>query len=231
MLPATPSNLGVFQAACVFVLHKGYGISVEDALGYGIILQAVEIATAFVMGAPALLKEGVSWRDVRLRAMHASPVELPPLPSRRGERRRGRRVTARAAPTALLVLSTVALGACGGKVDRQDLETKIAADVQRRTGTTSPFAAPTASSPTRAPACAARRFSRARATNIDILFTAKGKFRITQTRLQDPLGQPAPRGSDEQPGGQQQHEAGDRRSPGSSRAARAWSPAASRARR
>ncbi len=85
VLPATPSNLGVFQAACVFVLHKGYGISVEDALGYGIILQAVEIATAFVMGAPALLKEGVSWRDVRLRAMHASPVELPPLPSRRGD--------------------------------------------------------------------------------------------------------------------------------------------------
>jgi phosphatidylinositol alpha-mannosyltransferase len=79
VLPATPSNLGVFQAACVFVLHKGYGISVEDALGYGIILQAVEIATAFVMGAPALLKEGVSWRDVRLRAMHAAPVELPPL--------------------------------------------------------------------------------------------------------------------------------------------------------
>jgi phosphatidylinositol alpha-mannosyltransferase len=84
VLPATPSNLGVFQAACVFVLHKGYGISAEDALGYGIILQAVEIATAFVMGAPALLKEGVSWRDVRLRAMHAAPVELPPLP-RRGD--------------------------------------------------------------------------------------------------------------------------------------------------
>jgi phosphatidylinositol alpha-mannosyltransferase len=82
VLPATPSNLGVFQAACVFVLHKGYGVRVEDALGYGIILQAVEIATAFVMGAPALIKEGVSWRDVRLRAMHAAPVELPPLPRR-----------------------------------------------------------------------------------------------------------------------------------------------------
>jgi phosphatidylinositol alpha-mannosyltransferase len=86
VLPATPSNLGVFQAACVFVLHKGYGVSAQDALGYGIILQAVEIATAFVMGAPALLTEGVSWRDVRLRAMHASPVELPPLPgAARGE--------------------------------------------------------------------------------------------------------------------------------------------------
>jgi phosphatidylinositol alpha-mannosyltransferase len=85
VLPATPSNLGVFQAACVFVLHKGYGVSPEDALGYGIILQAVEIATAFVMGGPALLGEGVSWRDVRLRAMHAAPVELPPLPRRAGE--------------------------------------------------------------------------------------------------------------------------------------------------
>jgi phosphatidylinositol alpha-mannosyltransferase len=84
VLPATPSNLGVFQAACVAVLAGGYHVSSSDALAFGIILQAVEIATAFVMGAPALLKEGVSWRDVRLRAMHAAPVELPPLP-RRGD--------------------------------------------------------------------------------------------------------------------------------------------------
>jgi phosphatidylinositol alpha-mannosyltransferase len=52
-----------------------------DALAYGIILQAVEIATAVVMGAPALVKEGMSWRDVRLRALHASPVQLEPLPA------------------------------------------------------------------------------------------------------------------------------------------------------
>ena len=77
-LPATPSNLGVFQAACVAVLGA-YGVGAAEALAYGIILQAVEIATAVVMGAPALVKEGVSWRDVRLRAMHATPVELPPL--------------------------------------------------------------------------------------------------------------------------------------------------------
>jgi phosphatidyl-myo-inositol alpha-mannosyltransferase len=32
------------------------------------------------MGAPALVREGVSWRDVRLRAMHTTPVELEPLP-------------------------------------------------------------------------------------------------------------------------------------------------------
>jgi phosphatidyl-myo-inositol alpha-mannosyltransferase len=79
-LPATPSNLGVFQAACVAVL-SAYGVGKTDALAYGIILQAVEIATAVVMGAPALVREGLSWRGVRLRAMHAAPVELEPLPA------------------------------------------------------------------------------------------------------------------------------------------------------
>jgi phosphatidylinositol alpha-mannosyltransferase len=87
VLPATPSNVGVFQAACVAVL-AAYGVGYADALAYGIILQSVEIATAVVMGAPALVKEGLSWREVRLRAMHSSPVELAPLPSfGRGEAR------------------------------------------------------------------------------------------------------------------------------------------------
>jgi phosphatidyl-myo-inositol alpha-mannosyltransferase len=53
-------------------------VNAADALAYGIILQAVEMTTAFAMGAPALVKEGLSWRDVRLRALHATPVELPP---------------------------------------------------------------------------------------------------------------------------------------------------------
>jgi phosphatidylinositol alpha-mannosyltransferase len=79
VLPAVPSNLGVFQAACVAVLGA-YGVGSADALAYGIVLQAVEIATAVLMGAPALVREGLSWRDVRLRAMHASPVTLEPLP-------------------------------------------------------------------------------------------------------------------------------------------------------
>ncbi|MDX6720064.1 MAG: phosphatidyl-myo-inositol alpha-mannosyltransferase [Solirubrobacteraceae bacterium] len=90
VLPATPSNLGVFQAACVAVL-TAYGVGAADALAYGIILQAVEIATAIVMGTPALLKEGLSWREVRLRAMHASPVELAPV---QGFGRTGARETA-----------------------------------------------------------------------------------------------------------------------------------------
>jgi phosphatidylinositol alpha-mannosyltransferase len=79
-LPAVPSNLGVFQAACVAVL-SAYGVGKTDALAYGIILQAVEIATAVAMGMPALLREGMTWSDMRLRALHASPVEL----ARRGD--------------------------------------------------------------------------------------------------------------------------------------------------
>ena len=75
-LPATPSNLGVFQAACVAVL-SAYGVGKTDALAYGIILQAVEIATAVAMGMPALVREGMTWKDLRLRALHASPVQLP----------------------------------------------------------------------------------------------------------------------------------------------------------
>ena len=82
-LPATPSNLGVFQAACVAVL-SAYGVGKTNALAYGIILQAVEIATALAMGMPALVREGMTWRDLRLRALHAAPVELGHA-ARRGE--------------------------------------------------------------------------------------------------------------------------------------------------
>ena len=85
VLPATPSNLGVFQAACVAVLSGAYHVSSVDALGYGIILQAVEITTAVVMGMPALVKEGLSWRDVRLRALAGSPVRLPARATSRRE--------------------------------------------------------------------------------------------------------------------------------------------------
>jgi phosphatidylinositol alpha-mannosyltransferase len=82
VVPAVPSNLGVFQAACVVVLGA-YGVGHADALAYGIILQAVEIAVAVVLGAPALLKEGLSWREVRLRALNATPVTLAPIPGDR----------------------------------------------------------------------------------------------------------------------------------------------------
>jgi phosphatidylinositol alpha-mannosyltransferase len=44
----------------------------------------VEIATALAMGMPALVREGMSWKDLRLRALHhATPVELAVGGSRR----------------------------------------------------------------------------------------------------------------------------------------------------
>jgi phosphatidylinositol alpha-mannosyltransferase len=79
-LPVTPSNIGVFQAACVAVLASAYHVNSADALGYGIVLQAVELATAVVLGAPALVREGVTWREVRLRALHSAPITLAGTP-------------------------------------------------------------------------------------------------------------------------------------------------------
>ncbi len=84
VVPATPANVGVFQAACVAVLAGAYHVSTPDAVAYGIILQAVEVATAVIMGTPALVSEGLSWKEVRLRTLHATPVRLAPLPGGSG---------------------------------------------------------------------------------------------------------------------------------------------------
>jgi phosphatidylinositol alpha-mannosyltransferase len=86
VLPVTPANLGVFQAATAAVLHTGWHVGFGAGVAYGVILQAVEVSTAVLMGMPALLKEGMSWREVKMRAMHATPVELAarPAQSRQG---------------------------------------------------------------------------------------------------------------------------------------------------
>jgi phosphatidylinositol alpha-mannosyltransferase len=81
LIPVLPSNVGVFQAACVAVLHGAFHVDFADALAYGLVLQAVELATAFVVGTPALVREGMSWRELRRRAMQAAPVSLHPQPS------------------------------------------------------------------------------------------------------------------------------------------------------
>ena len=83
VVPATPSNIGIFQLAVITVLTTGFGVSAADALAYGVILQAVEFATAVVLGVPALLREGLSWGDLKVQAMAASPVELEPSSERR----------------------------------------------------------------------------------------------------------------------------------------------------
>ena len=83
VVPATPSNIGVFQLAVISVLHTGFGVSTADALAYGVILQAVEIATAVALGLPALVREGMTWGDLRMQALSAAPVRLQPKPPAR----------------------------------------------------------------------------------------------------------------------------------------------------
>ncbi|HXC46313.1 MAG TPA: lysylphosphatidylglycerol synthase transmembrane domain-containing protein [Solirubrobacteraceae bacterium] len=72
VLPATPSNVGVFQAACLVVL-AAYGLGAGQALAYGIILQAIELLTALSLGVPALLREGMTWQDIRRSGAEAQP--------------------------------------------------------------------------------------------------------------------------------------------------------------
>jgi phosphatidylinositol alpha-mannosyltransferase len=88
VVPATPSNIGVFQLAVISVLHTGFGVSTADALAYGVILQAVEIATAVVLGLPALVREGLTWSDLRVQALSTTPVRLKPQPVPREPRTR-----------------------------------------------------------------------------------------------------------------------------------------------
>ncbi|MDT7561350.1 MAG: phosphatidyl-myo-inositol alpha-mannosyltransferase [Pseudonocardiales bacterium] len=78
LVPVTPSNIGVFQAATIAVL-AAYGVDASHALAYGILLQAIEIATAIVLGVPALLGERISLSDIR---RYATTTTIPPPPSR-----------------------------------------------------------------------------------------------------------------------------------------------------
>jgi len=73
VLPGLPSNIGVFQAACVAVL-AAYGVRYGEALAYGVSLQALEFGVALGLGVPALVAEGVGWRTLRSRAVHATPL-------------------------------------------------------------------------------------------------------------------------------------------------------------
>jgi phosphatidylinositol alpha-mannosyltransferase len=70
ILPVTPSNVGVFQAACIAVLAP-FGVGASQGLAYGLILQAVEIVAAVGLGVPALLHEGLSVSELRREALEA----------------------------------------------------------------------------------------------------------------------------------------------------------------
>ena len=78
LVPVTPSNIGIFQAATIAVL-TAYGVDTGHALAYGILLQAVEIATAILLGVPALLGERISLNDIR---RYATATSTPPPASR-----------------------------------------------------------------------------------------------------------------------------------------------------
>lgn len=93
IVPITPSNVGVFQAACIAVLAP-FGVSASQGLAYGLILQAVEIVAAFVLGVPALLQEGLSVGELRREARESAseladepdPPERPDPPGRSDQR-------------------------------------------------------------------------------------------------------------------------------------------------
>jgi phosphatidylinositol alpha-mannosyltransferase len=55
-VPITPSNVGIFQAACIAVL-AAVGVSSGRGLSYGLLLQAAELATAVALGLPAIAAE------------------------------------------------------------------------------------------------------------------------------------------------------------------------------
>lgn len=74
LVPVTPSNIGIFQAATIAVL-AAYGVDAGQALAYGILLQAIEITTAILLGVPALLSERISLNDVR---RYATATQKPP---------------------------------------------------------------------------------------------------------------------------------------------------------
>jgi phosphatidylinositol alpha-mannosyltransferase len=77
VLPITPSNLGVFQAACIAVLAP-VGVGAATGLAYGLVLQAIEVGCATLLGLPALLQEGLSPLGLlRGEATHSVP---PPSP-------------------------------------------------------------------------------------------------------------------------------------------------------
>jgi phosphatidylinositol alpha-mannosyltransferase len=71
----------------ISVLHTGFGVSTADALAYGVILQGVEIATAVTLGLPALVREGLTWSDLRVQALSSAPVHLDAQPRPRRTKR------------------------------------------------------------------------------------------------------------------------------------------------
>ena len=81
VLPATPSNLGVFQAACVAVLTGAYGVGAARRARLRDHPAGRRDRDRGRHGhARAASRRACRWRDVRLRALHAAPVSLSASP-------------------------------------------------------------------------------------------------------------------------------------------------------
>jgi phosphatidylinositol alpha-mannosyltransferase len=80
ILPVTPSNVGIFQAGCIAALTP-FGVTATHALAYGILLQGVEVFCALMLGAPALVQEGV-FRTIRHTSEPISQLGSPGTPAR-----------------------------------------------------------------------------------------------------------------------------------------------------
>jgi phosphatidylinositol alpha-mannosyltransferase len=78
LLPVTPGDVGVFQAVAAAVLHTGWQVPFSTGVAFGVVLQATELVAALVMGGPALLLEGLSWRQLLQRPPGGAPIELTP---------------------------------------------------------------------------------------------------------------------------------------------------------
>jgi hypothetical protein len=86
--------------------------------------------------------------------------------------------------TAAALALTSSLAACGGdKVDHKDLERKIADFVHRQTGTTIDVHCPSGVKPDKGTRVTCTTTLSGTETDISLVFTEKGKFRITATRL------------------------------------------------
>jgi phosphatidylinositol alpha-mannosyltransferase len=85
LLPLTPGDVGVFQAAAAAVLHAGWQVPFSTGVAFGVVLQGVELVAALLMGGPALLLEGLSWRHLLQRPSQTDPIRLPPAADSRPE--------------------------------------------------------------------------------------------------------------------------------------------------
>lgn len=81
-MPATPGNIGVFQLATVIPLVASYDISKTTALAFSIGLQAIEGSIGLGVGSICLLREGLTFGQVRTESLRdfsqkEAPAEAP----------------------------------------------------------------------------------------------------------------------------------------------------------